>query len=731
MPRYFHSTKLIVQLLILASLSFILSACGGSSSQAQTENGPRQTIRGNAVKGVIANGIVSVYQVSGEQAGPDIKQLIAQARTNALGEFNLSIPEQNDDAVILLELTSEPSSTMLCDLISGCELASGNNSVAFGEQLPLPTSFTMLGTLSNDGHSAFISPLSHLTLTTAQSLPGGLIRQNIEIASQWLAQTFDLEQDLLSVKTPDLTGLLTLDALSDQQLKQAVLGASFYPLINTESWRNGELTLDALPLQDIFYLAADLAQQLAAQLSETQNTYASSLSAIGEHASSRYQMLASSPLAITSQPDSISIDEGESFVLYVQTTSDEALSYQWRLDGIDIPGATSASYGRSEAVLDDMGSYNVVVSNSIETVNSLYALVTVNKVITPVIITQQPQSVSIPEGDGFSLSVSVEGDGPFDYQWQKGGSIIPGATNSRYVVEASTAADQGSYRVVVRNPVSETSSSVADVIITNNVSPVTITLQPQPVVVTLGASATLRVEANGGGFISYQWYKNGNAINNAYANTLTIDESSMADAGSYSVRVTNSQGSQNSTSVLLTVLSDQVPVSIALQPQSRSVFEGESTTLNVVASGDGELGYQWRLDGKDIVNATQPSYVISSASFLDAGAYTVTVNNAYSAETSLAALVTVNTRPSVALSWNIPSKREDGSTLELFEIAGYVIEYGDTPGNLPGRITINDGASSQYEITDQSSGALYIRIATVDSDGLQGNFSELLAVTIP
>jgi hypothetical protein len=58
----------------------------------------------------------------------------------------------------------------------------------------------------------------------------------------------------------------------------------------------------------------------------------------------------------------------------------------------------------------------------------------------------------------------------------------------------------------------------------------------------------------GSGSISYQWVKNGVAITNANAKTLNISESSMEDAGAYSVVAANNLGSIASQSVTLTVV---------------------------------------------------------------------------------------------------------------------------------------------------------------------------------
>lgn len=84
------------------------------------------------------------------------------------------------------------------------------------------------------------------------------------------------------------------------------------------------------------------------------------------------------------------------------------------------------------------------------------------------------------------------------------------------------------------------------------VAPV-ITAQPQSQTVTAGAAVTFSVTAAGSPPPTYQWFRNGTAIANGTAASYTIITAQTADAGNYTVAVTNSGGSVTSEAATLTV----------------------------------------------------------------------------------------------------------------------------------------------------------------------------------
>ena len=82
--------------------------------------------------------------------------------------------------------------------------------------------------------------------------------------------------------------------------------------------------------------------------------------------------------------------------------------------------------------------------------------------------------------------------------------------------------------------------------------PPTVISQPPAITVLAGDSATLRVLARGSS-LSYQWYFNGVAISGATQATLSLANVQAANAGTYTVQISNSLGSATSTGEVVMV----------------------------------------------------------------------------------------------------------------------------------------------------------------------------------
>ena len=90
---------------------------------------------------------------------------------------------------------------------------------------------------------------------------------------------------------------------------------------------------------------------------------------------------------------------------------------------------------------------------------------------------------------------------------------------------------------------------------------------------------------------------------------------------------------------------------IETQPAGVTVYETQSATLNVVASGAGPIGYQWRMMGTNLPGATLPSLVLTNVTAATTGLFDVVATNASGAITSAPVLVVVLARPIPALSF--------------------------------------------------------------------------------
>lgn len=83
----------------------------------------------------------------------------------------------------------------------------------------------------------------------------------------------------------------------------------------------------------------------------------------------------------------------------------------------------------------------------------------------------------------------------------------------------------------------------------------TIRFAEQPVSATVapGSSATLRAQASGAGTLRYQWRRDGLAISGATSPILSIERATAADAGDYTLIVTDANGSVTSRLARVTV----------------------------------------------------------------------------------------------------------------------------------------------------------------------------------
>ncbi len=86
----------------------------------------------------------------------------------------------------------------------------------------------------------------------------------------------------------------------------------------------------------------------------------------------------------------------------------------------------------------------------------------------------------------------------------------------------------------------------------------TITTQPHGLSIASGGSAQFSVVATGIPAPTCQWYFNGSLINGATASTFSFSNARAADAGDYTVVVTNSLGSVTSDKAALTVMASPI-----------------------------------------------------------------------------------------------------------------------------------------------------------------------------
>ena len=256
---------------------------------------------------------------------------------------------------------------------------------------------------------------------------------------------------------------------------------------------------------------------------------------------------------ITAQPADQTVAEGQTATFTVEATGLEPLSYQWRTDGVDIPGATSSSYTTPAVGPTDHGArFDCVVTDANGITTSEAAMLTVVTVMP--MITSHPVNQTVAEGETATFTLEVTGVEPLSYQWQRNGADIPGATGPSYATPPVTLADSlARFRCIVTNV---NGSAMSDTVTLVVVPPVPeITAQPAGQRITEGATATFIVEAVGAESLSYQWRKDGVNIPGAVNASYTTPPTALADDGArFTCVVSNTHGSAESDAAALTVV---------------------------------------------------------------------------------------------------------------------------------------------------------------------------------
>ena len=360
------------------------------------------------------------------------------------------------------------------------------------------------------------------------------------------------------------------------------------------------------------------------------------------------------PPAIVTQPADATVTAGNGVSFTVTASGTAPLNYQWRKNGVNISGATTATLTLASVSAADAASYSVVVGNTAGSATSGNAVLTVQ---SPPAIVTQPASQFGALGNTTTLSATASGTAPLSWQWFKDGLAladsgnISGSATGTLTITALTTNDLGIYFVVASNFLGSATSANASIAV--NVAPV-ITVPPAGQTVAVSNTVTFTAAAAGTGPLAWQWRKNGTNLANsatvsgATTATLTLANVTTNSSGNYSVVVTNIYGSATSPAAALAVL---LPPRVTASPTNLVAKTGTNVTLAVTATGTALLNYQWFKDGSpladggNIAGSLSRVLTVSALTTADAGSYSVTVGNAVGSATSGSATLTILVPP--------------------------------------------------------------------------------------
>ncbi len=262
-------------------------------------------------------------------------------------------------------------------------------------------------------------------------------------------------------------------------------------------------------------------------------------------------------ISIDSQPTDQLTCEGGNVAYAISASGANNLTYQWQIDmgsGFEnlMDDATYSGTNTTQLTVTapatslNMTSYRCVVAgdNADDATSDAVTL----EVTSLVNITAQPVNTEALIGEQAILSVAASGDN-INYQWQKDGINISGATSSDLTISSSSKQDEGMYQCVISNGCNSITSTEVTLSVCE---PVSISSQPQDETINVGESVTFDVTAEGDN-VSYQWQKDGVDISGANTGTLSIASVQLSDAGSYTCSVTGDCGTIASDEAVLIV----------------------------------------------------------------------------------------------------------------------------------------------------------------------------------
>ena len=330
-------------------------------------------------------------------------------------------------------------------------------------------------------------------------------------------------------------------------------------------------------------------------------------------------------------------------------------------NGSTISGATTTTLTISSVGAADAGTYFSVASNNGGSADSSPAQL----VLEGSSITTQLTSRTNVAGTTPTFHVVSSGPAPLSYAWKQGstplsdgpspsgsGATISGAITDTLTIAGVQDADAGSYTVTVTDSSAAESSSVAGLTV---LDPPVVNTQPGNQSKVVGATANFLVTATGGSLF-YQWFKGVNALANgpsgsgatisgAQSSNLTIASVQLADAGSYSVTVTNLAGTALSDPATLTV--GAAPV-VGVIASSTNVLGSDAVFSANVTGGTAPFTYAWRHngtvlanDGSHIFGADTSTLVITNVVSDDRRLYSLTVTNDFGSATALGLLYVI------------------------------------------------------------------------------------------
>lgn len=393
---------------------------------------------------------------------------------------------------------------------------------------------------------------------------------------------------------------------------------------------------------------------------------------------------ADAPIEIVRQPSNALVPQGSNSILSIGLFGSGPFGFQWRREGMNLPGAVESTLSLPNFNSDLEGMYSVVVTNPLGSVTSAPAALTVLTIA---------RAVGRPDFT-WQTSAGASWFGQTNV-WLDAGDASGETLGGGYSAESSSAIGDSWIETTVSGPMRLTfwwqlsarffdetldflvdGSVAAHVNGPRNWSQVSVTLEPglhvlrwtrharvagtkawlaqvrreslwflsQPRGVSTIGGETVMLTATTSVPAAFQWLHGGIEMPGATNAALTFAPATPSDSGDY--RVVIRDGLNAATSVVAQV--QVAPLEIAAGPVSQEVAATSNALFGVQFASREPVTFRWLFKDAPVSGATNQSLVFRAMP-ADAGNYAVAVANRYGSVTSSPAVLTVRSMaPAIA-----------------------------------------------------------------------------------
>ena len=318
---------------------------------------------------------------------------------------------------------------------------------------------------------------------------------------------------------------------------------------------------------------------------------------------------AAAPPVITTQPVSQSTNLGANVSFRALATGTPPLFFQWRKDGVELPGYTNSMLSITNVSTNDVGSYFVLVTNEFGSITSAVATLSLPP---PMILPPLTEALDTP-----ALIWTTNGSPSWFAQ-----------TNVTH--DGTDAAQSGAI-----------GNSKTTLLQTTVKGPGTIAfwwkVSSEPsndrLLFYIGSSEKARIS----GEVDWQW------------KTFSVSSGTQTLKWTYSKNSSKTNGADCAWLDQVMFVPDNVPTAptIVMQPADQNVQQQATVTFTVSALGSKTLTFQWQCNGTNLLNggsvsgATSATLKLASVQPAQSGLYSVIVSNSAGAITSSNAILMV------------------------------------------------------------------------------------------